>query len=316
VPHPASKRRCSWPAACAALLASAVLLCAATGGQAEEDESETSQDAAVSEAERRAIFLADVCERIESAARKWKLPPAFLARLIWKESRFDPSVVSPKGASGIAQFMAGTARHRGLDDPFDPRSAIPASAHYLFDLRNEFGNLGLAAAAYNAGPNRVRNWRAGRRGLPAETRDFVLSITGFGSHEWNKAEAPQPEFTLHKELSFQEACRTLPIRRMPRQPYIYASSYATAEWQPWRVHLTSDWSPTRALSYYAEIQSRFPAVLAGLAPMVLRVVNYSLGRAPRFEVAIGKPDRAEASAFCKKLRQAGGLCLVLKTPRQ
>ena len=62
-------------------------------------------------------FIVDVCKRIEGAARKWKLPPAFFARLIWRESRFDPNAVSPVGASGIAQFMPGTAKDRKLEQP-------------------------------------------------------------------------------------------------------------------------------------------------------------------------------------------------------
>ena len=49
--------------------------------------------------------------------------------------------------------MPETAATRGLDDPFDPKKAIPEAAHYLSELRKQFGNLGLAAAAYNAGPD-------------------------------------------------------------------------------------------------------------------------------------------------------------------
>ena len=110
-----------------------------------------------------------------------------MARLIWKESLFDPGAVSPKGAQGIAQFMPGTAKLRGLDDPFDPPKALAASAAYLAELRQGFGNLGLAAAAYNAGEERVRKWLARQVGLPYETQDYVLSITGHSHEEW-KAE--------------------------------------------------------------------------------------------------------------------------------
>ena len=53
----------------------------------------------------------------------------FFARLIWKESRFDPNAVSPAGAEGIAQFMPGTAAMRGLKNSFDIEQAIPASAN-------------------------------------------------------------------------------------------------------------------------------------------------------------------------------------------
>jgi soluble lytic murein transglycosylase-like protein len=83
--------------------------------------------------------------------------------------------VSRAGAQGVAQFMPATARWRGLADPFDPVEAIAKSAKLLRDLRRDFGNLGLAAAAYNAGPARVRDWLAGRRGLPRETRPCVAS---------------------------------------------------------------------------------------------------------------------------------------------
>jgi soluble lytic murein transglycosylase-like protein len=59
--------------------------------------------------------------------------------------------VSRAGAQGVAQFMPATARWRCLADPFDSLEAIAQSAKLLRDLRREFGNLGLAAAAYNAG---------------------------------------------------------------------------------------------------------------------------------------------------------------------
>ena len=98
--------------------------------------------------------------------------------MLWRESLFDPNVVSDKGAQGIAQFMPETAKRRGLADPFEPIGAVKASAAFIADLRKQFGNLGLAAAAYNAGEQRVINWKAGKGGMPDETRDYVLFITG------------------------------------------------------------------------------------------------------------------------------------------
>src|SRR5690606_2812236 len=94
------------------------------------------------------------------------------------ESRFDANAVSPVGAEGIAQFMPGTARMRGLADSFDIDLAIPASAAYLAELKAGFGNLGLAAAAYNAGENRVARWLSSGGFLPLETEDYVLDIMG------------------------------------------------------------------------------------------------------------------------------------------
>ena len=64
-------------------------------------------------------------------------------------------LVSPKGAAGVAQFMRATASWHGLADPFEPVEALRHSAAYLRELLDRFGNLGLAAAAYNAGPGRV-----------------------------------------------------------------------------------------------------------------------------------------------------------------
>src|SRR5262245_35394220 len=123
------------------------------------------------------------CLMLESAARAHELPLEFFARLIWRESRFRSGAIGPrtrsgKRAQGIAQFMPGTAAERGLLDPFDPVQALPKSAEFLQELRRRFGNLGLAAAAYNAGPARVRGWLAGTRTLPAETRRYVAAITG------------------------------------------------------------------------------------------------------------------------------------------
>jgi len=115
-----------------------------------------------------------LCLMLEAAAKANDLPLEFFARVIWQESRFQTNAVGPvtrsgKRAQGIAQFMPGTASERGLLDPFDPVQALPKAAEFLSELRNQFGNLGLAAAAYNAGPRRVQDWLAGSGGMPQET---------------------------------------------------------------------------------------------------------------------------------------------------
>ncbi|WP_336490010.1 transglycosylase SLT domain-containing protein [Methylobacterium nigriterrae] len=130
-----------------------------------------------------------LCRLIDGSAKAQGLPVPFLTRLIWRESSFRVSVVSPVGAQGVAQFMPGTAQERGLLDPFDPEQAIPHAARLLRDLKRRFGNLGLAAAAYNGGPARVTNWIAGSGGLPAETRAYVLAVTGRSVEDWREGEA-------------------------------------------------------------------------------------------------------------------------------
>ena len=255
-----------------------------------------------------AEFALDVCKRIEQAALKWELPPAFFARLIWKESRFNPNAVSPAGAQGIAQFMPTTASLRKLEDPFDPKAAIAASAHYLSDLRSQFGNLGLAAAAYNAGVGRVTRWQLGRTTLPSETKNYVDAITGFSALEWNSKATPNAEYALSDKLAFLDACLQLPVHRSKLQP-----EYTTAPWQPWGVHLTADWTSRQALGHYAKLQRKHPSILGGHSPMVLRVRNPNFGSAHRFEIRIGQPNQAKAKQFCSRLTKVGRPCLVTRT---
>ena len=149
-------------------------------------------------------FVDIVCPIMQQQAEARGLPPMPFVRLIWKESRFNPQAVSPKGAQGIAQFMPGTAGERGLIDPFEPKSAIVHSASLLADLRREFGNFGLAAAAYNAGAERVRGWLAGSSKLPYETQNYVEFITGRAAEEWKIAETELPEALKTAGVEVQE----------------------------------------------------------------------------------------------------------------
>ena len=113
---------------------------------------------------------------ISRAAQRWSVSATLLAAQLYAESGFNPFAVSPAGAQGIAQFMPGTARGMGLDDPFDPGAAIDAQAHLMRDLLRQFGAVPLALAAYNAGPAPV----AACGCVPAfpETRGYVARILG------------------------------------------------------------------------------------------------------------------------------------------
>lgn len=140
------------------------------------------------------------CHALREAAESSGIPAPFFARLLWRESRFKPNEVSHAGAQGVAQFMPETAAEVGLDDPFDPMKALPASAKFLRKLRDDFGNLGLAAAAYNAGPGRIQKWLARESGLPRETRDYVRIITGTKAEDWiERSEALAIRIDLPRE---------------------------------------------------------------------------------------------------------------------
>ena len=139
-----------------------------------------------------------ICTALERSASDYDIRSDYFTRLIWQESRFNPRSVSRAGALGIAQFMPATARSRGLADPFDPDQAIEKSAEFLRDLVDQFGNFGLAAAAYNAGPQRVNDWLSGRKRLPGETRAYVRIITGYAVEEWTRAEPTESESTINE----------------------------------------------------------------------------------------------------------------------
>jgi hypothetical protein len=108
-------------------------------------------------------------------AERYGLPANVLLSLLHRESGFNPTAVSSRGALGIGQLMPGTARDLGVD-PNDPIQNIEGSARYLRQQLDRFeGNMPLALAAYNAGPRRVAE--AGNA-IPgnAETQAYVPAI--------------------------------------------------------------------------------------------------------------------------------------------
>lgn len=245
-----------------------------------------------------------VCSLIEDAARAHGLPVSFFTRLIWKESSFRPDVVSPKGAQGIAQFMPGTAAMRGLADPFDPRQAIPASAALLRDLKVRFGNLGLAAAAYNAGPDRVSNWMAGTGYLPLETEDYVLSITGTTADRW--ADGGNGLELRNEDGSCDDLARRMPLRVALSPPV------RQANWQPWGVQLAVGFSQDRAVAVFNRVKQRNAALIGSTDPLLLRKRNRSRGTRSMIYVRVPATTRAEADTLCGRLMARGTSCMVLK----
>jgi hypothetical protein len=142
-----------------------------------------------------------ICRMVDGAAAANHLPAGFLARILWQESGLRNEATSPAGAEGVAQFMPRTAAERGLADPRDPAPAVAAAARLLADLTIQFGNLGLAAAAYNAGTGRVMKWLRSQSDLPPETRLYVFTVTGRPVEEWRS-----PAGTRQKSGGGGEPC--------------------------------------------------------------------------------------------------------------
>jgi hypothetical protein len=147
----------------------------------------------------------EVCDTLTKAAESNNLPVPFFISLLFQESRFQAGAVSSVGAQGVAQFMPETAASMGVKNPFDPLEAIPASARLLRNLISQFGNLGLAAAAYNAGPKRIQDWLGKKGKLPDETKGYVKTITGRPAENWTVASAEHPGQRLPRRAPCQEA---------------------------------------------------------------------------------------------------------------
>jgi hypothetical protein len=155
--------------------------------------------AALAESDAPQLSNDEMCTTLIEVARANELPVGFFTNLIWRESRFDHVAISRVGAMGIAQFMPDVADALRLD-AFDPREALPASGRLLRTLRARFANLGLIAAAYNAGPKRVLDWLAARASLPKETRDYVNLITGRSVEEWRNAKPKTVVFDVPRQV--------------------------------------------------------------------------------------------------------------------
>jgi hypothetical protein len=260
-----------------------------------------------------------ICLLIESAAAANGLPVEFFARVIWRESRYNPNAVGPltrsgQRAEGIGQFMPGTAAERRLLDPFDPVEALPKSAEFLSELRGQFGNLGLAAAAYNAGPQRVRAWLAGRRTLPRETRNYVWAVTGRSADDWAAAGSSKPDQRNPPAPPCKDL--TVIVKRAPNT-FVAELERRVSEGaaSPWGVQLSAGFSRAKVLTVYAAIERRYRAVLAGHDPMIIRARLLSRGTSAFYQVRAGAETRADADKLCAGLRAVGGHCLVLRNPR-
>ena len=260
------------------------------------------------ETDTRDVLVSHMCRQLKEQADKWNIPPAYFAKLIWKESWFDSNAISPKGAEGIAQFMPGTARRRGLEDPFDPDSAIAASAKYLSELRDEFGNLGLAAAAYNAGENRVYRWRAGRSGLPRETQDYVYSITGYKAREWKREALSEARFVLDEVLSFEDACNQLAVIRAPLQRY-FANTYynrglALSQKKEYRKAVARYTVAVRLKRIFPHAYNNRGLVYRKMGDYENAIANYDAAIKQRPSYAVAYNNRGYAKRKLGRLKQA------------
>ncbi len=290
-------------------IAAALVVCSAQAlAQAPPPSVSEQTKPGVAEQAAHAPSADDICHAVEQSAGEYGLPVEFFARVIWQESRFNARAVSPKGAEGIAQFMPATADFRGLADPFDPVAALHKAADYLAALRKQFGNLGLAAAGYNAGPGRVGAWLAGQGGLPSETRNYVAVTTGRSADEWASSSPPKDAETA---LPHGLPCTTLAnlIVAKPRQEE--PGPPLPPPLPRWGMQLAANWSESIAWASYRRVEKQYASVLGGHEAALVKTRAYGGGSAIHYAIRISGDDFSALQKLCNKLIMAGGACVVL-----
>lgn len=114
---------------------------------------------------------------VERAAAANEVPPRLIAAVASVESAWEVGALSSAGAMGLMQLMPATARELGVE-PWNPASNLLGGARYLAAMLGAFDDVGLALAAYNAGPGRVVEALRAGKALPAETLAYVPQVLG------------------------------------------------------------------------------------------------------------------------------------------
>lgn len=251
----------------------------------------------------------EICRTLQDAAIDNGLPVEFFAKLIWQESRFDPAARSRVGAQGIAQFMPNTAFSRGLLNPFDPVEALRESASYLRELKRTFGNLGLAAAAYNAGPGRLTRWLSGGYLLPQETLSYVKIVTGKPLAEWSSGGLVRwNSAAMPTDIPCDPSAHMLhePVLSLELPPI-------SSAWAPWGVQLLGNWTQGEVLAGYEKLRRRHSNIIGDKDPLVVVAYGPS-GMSKRFLVRIAEDTREAAERLCSKLQHERVPCFTMLNP--
>lgn len=252
-----------------------------------------------------------LCRALQRNAMGRDLPALFFVRLIWQESRFNHTAVSKVGAQGIAQFMPPTAREWGLRNPFDPAMSLRKSAELLAHLKEKFGNVGLAAAAYNAGPYRVQKWLKGKSSLPRETRHYVKTITGHAAKHWRDAAsdksdesiANEPARALRYSYALESKCLEL------------ANSVLNSPWPngAWNVRVVENVSQAEALNQVEALRRKLADGDDVTRPLIEPIDEVDEDGRPRFAVDIARSTHSEAWEMCSRMRKNGKGCRILRS---
>ncbi|MBI3449401.1 MAG: lytic transglycosylase domain-containing protein [Acidobacteria bacterium] len=129
----------------------------------------------------------DLGDLVSGSATRYGFDPAFVQSVVAAESAFDQRAVSKAGARGLMQLMPDTARRFGIKDVHDPATNLEAGVAFLRELVSRFdGDVTLALAAYNAGPESVARYG----GVPPyeETRAYLARIRSYYGDDLQRAD--------------------------------------------------------------------------------------------------------------------------------
>ena len=171
--------------------------------------------------------------------------------------------------------------------------------------------MDLAAAAYNAGPRRVREWLAGTGPMPMETRNYVSAITGSTVEDWAKAgrtgKMPDRPVT--------SSCRQLmALLRQAPNPFVtqLEQHVSLSAAKVWGVQLAAGFSPRQGARDVFARDEDLSAVIGDQDPSLLSSRLRTRGAATFYQVRIGADTRGDADNLCNRIRKAGGACFVLR----
>jgi hypothetical protein len=259
----------------------------------------------------KARWAAKILQGIERGCVQERPAAGFLRPTDLARKQFRSQLGQPGRCPG---YRAIYAWHRALarsGRPFEPLPALQESARWLRELREQFGNLGLAAAAYNAGPRRVQDWLAGRGNLPGETRAYVRIITGKPAEEWARGSL-EDRVQTEAAMACGDIVRGMFVKALPAGSRESVTIAQQAAWGPWGLQLAGGPSQTRVLADYQQLQKRFASVLGDRAPLVLRTRMAGPGSTNWYLLRIAETTRERANHLCARLEAIGGRCLVFR----
>lgn len=159
---------------------------------------------------------------VRQYAKMYAVDENLILAVIRAESNFNPYAVSSAGARGLMQLMPETAAEMRVEDIFDPAQNIAGGTQYLAKMLNLFGNdVELALAAYNAGPNAVKDYG----GIPpySETQAYVRHVCESAGHIRKHGYTPayhiaSPKPTADRLPTPKKACYMIYFRSGYTQP--------------------------------------------------------------------------------------------------